>query len=83
MIWLQKHMADVCIIFGLVSGIFVLVSWAIGYYANGLYGYHFDLQSCWAGIGAMGVGMVGLFKWLIDSSPWNSKKEQMPNEKST
>lgn len=80
MIWIQKHIASICMTFGLASAIFVLLSWAIGYYANGLYGYHFDLGSCWAGIGAMGVGLVGLFKWLIDSSPWNTTKGQMPGD---
>ncbi len=58
MIWLQKHIANVCMVVGLVGAMFVLVSWAIGCYANGRYGYHFDLKSCWPGIGAIGVGFV-------------------------
>lgn len=81
MIWLLKHISEICIVAGLFMAIFVFVAWAVGYFANGLYNYHFELASCWAGIGAMGVGLVGLFKYITDSSPWNTTKGNMPNQK--
>jgi hypothetical protein len=31
------------------------------------FGMHFETASCWQGISAIGAGLVGLFKWLIDS----------------
>jgi len=75
--WLQKHIAVICMAFGLFSGMFVIVSWGIGYYANALFNMHFDLASCWSGIGAIGVGLVGLLKWLVDSG-LNTNKGDMP-----
>lgn len=77
--WLQKHIAIICIAFGLLSAVFVLISWGIGYYANALYGYHFEIGSCWQGISAMGVGLVGLLKWLVDSTK-NSDPGKFPGE---
>lgn len=77
MYWIKKHIAVICMTVGLFSGVFILVSWGIGYYANGLYGYKFDINSCWQGVSAVGVGLVGLLKWLIDSVH-NSEKGDMP-----
>ena len=77
MSWLQKHIAVICIAFGLFSAIFVMFSWALGYYLNALYGYKFDIGSCWQGFTAMGVGLVGLFKWLTDSR-YNSEEKENP-----
>lgn len=77
MAWLQKHISVICIIFGLLSGMFILASWGIGYYANALFGYKFEINSCWQGVSAVGVGLVGLLKWLIDSVR-NSKDGEMP-----
>jgi len=75
--WLQKHIAVICMAFGLLTGIFIIVSWGVGYYANALFGAKFDLASCWQGISAAGVGLVGLLKWLIDSG-LNSDKNKIP-----
>jgi hypothetical protein len=64
--------------FGLLSGVFVLVSWGVGYYANALYGTHFEIASCWQGMTSMGSGLVGLLKWLVDSF-----KNSLPNQPPT
>ena len=79
--WIQKHIAVICMMFGLLSAIFLMVSWGIGYYANALYGTHFELASVWQGISSVGIGLVGLFKWLVDSSPWNTNKGNNPYDK--
>ena len=77
MVWLQKHIAVICMAFGLLSAVFVMVSWGVGYYANALFGYKFEIASCWQGFSAMGVGLVGLFKWLTDSK-FNSSEGEKP-----
>ena len=52
-----------CMIFG------VFLLWALGYIANGFYGYHFELQSCWAGLSTVGsAGFLAAIKYLIDST---------------
>ncbi|WP_196602307.1 hypothetical protein [Pectinatus frisingensis] len=61
--------------FGLLAAAVVLFSWVYGYWSNGLYGTKFQIDSCWQGISACGMGLVGLFKWLIDSS-----KNSVPGE---
>lgn len=38
----------------------ITLSWLIGYWSNGLFGTKFELQSCWAGIGAVGTGMLSV-----------------------
>jgi len=77
--WLQHHIGIVCMTFGLFAAIFVFVSWGIGYYCNAIYGMHFDLASCWMGVSAIGIGLVGLLKWLVDSFK-NSPPNQPPKE---
>lgn len=64
----KNNIAIICISFGLVAAMLVLISWLYGYWSNGLYGTHFQIDSCWQGISACGMGLVGLFKWLVDSS---------------
>lgn len=42
--------------------------WTIGYFANPLYGYHFDLSSCWNGFSAVGgAGVIAAIKYCTDS----------------
>lgn len=55
--------------------------WSVGYFANSLYGYHFDLQSCWTGFTAIsGAGFLATVKYCTDS--WkNSPPGKMPGEK--
>ena len=38
----------------------VMVSWFVGFWANGLCGAKFDLGSCWQGISAVVAGMTGV-----------------------
>jgi hypothetical protein len=65
----------------------VLFSWLFGYFANGLYSYKFDLQSCWGGLTAVitGIGSiltiagVNLVHKYIDSK-YNSELGQMPKD---
>ena len=74
---MQEHIAIICMVAGGVFTLFVLVSWGIGYYANALYGYHFQIESCWQGLSAIAISLVGFFKWLIDS--WkNSDAGKLP-----
>lgn len=44
----------------LVCLVLAYLSWLVGYWCNGLLGTHFDLNSCWAGIGAIGTGMLSV-----------------------
>ncbi|WP_196606762.1 hypothetical protein [Pectinatus frisingensis] len=75
---IKNHIAVICIGFGLLAAAVVLFSWAYGYWSNGLYGTKFQIDSCWQGISACGMGLVGLFKWLVDSSK-NSPVGIFPN----
>ncbi|WP_196605808.1 hypothetical protein [Pectinatus haikarae] len=74
---IKNHIGVICMAFGLLAAAVVLFSWVYGYWSNGLYGTKFQIDSCWQGISACGVGLVGLFKWLIDSTH-NSPKDQFP-----
>lgn len=65
---IKNNIAVICIGFGLFAAMAVLFSWLFGYWANGLYGMKFPIDSCWQGITVCGMGLVGLFKWLVDSS---------------
>ncbi|WP_196600112.1 hypothetical protein [Pectinatus frisingensis] len=67
--------------FGLLAAAVVLFSWVYGYWSNGLYGTKFQIDSCWQGISACGMGLVGLFKWLIDSSKNSVLGEFPTNER--
>lgn len=61
--WGQKHWLQLIIIMSIVMMIFlcaVMVSWLVGYWANALYGMHFELSSCLAGIGASITGLGGV-----------------------
>ena len=42
--------------------------WVIGYFANGILGYKFEIASAWAGILALsGQGVLGIAKYYVDS----------------
>lgn len=73
-----SHIAIICMAFGLIAAADVLIAWTAGFWLNGLYGYRFPVESCWQGISAIGMGLVGLFKWLVDSSK-NSPAGQFPS----
>lgn len=79
MIKIKHNISIICISFGLFTAFVVLMSWLFGYWSNGLYGTHFQIDSCWQGISAAGMGLIGLFKWLVDSSK-NSPLGEFPTE---
>lgn len=74
---LRVNMASICMGFGLLAAVVVLGSWVYGYWSNGLYGTKFEIDSCWQGLSASGVGLIGLFKWLVDSTK-NSPEGEFP-----
>lgn len=74
---MKSNMSYICMAFGLFSALVVLLSWLYGYWSNGLWGTHFEINSCWQGISACGMGLVGLFKWLVDSTK-NSPTGEYP-----
>lgn len=48
--------------------------WTFAFLANGLYGYKFDLQSCWGGFTAIGgAGVLAAIKYCTDS--WKNSPE--------
>lgn len=75
---IKSNIGIICIGFGLFAALTVLLSWLVGYWLNGLYGMKFDINSCWQGISACGMGLVGLMKWLVDSTK-NSPAGMPPN----
>lgn len=95
--WCKAHVSELITLIGILVCcfiLFVLVSWGIGFYMNGLYGYKFDLGSIWQGISvcvaAIGslltMAGVNLGKQYIDSkfnSPLGEKprKEGANNDK--
>lgn len=61
--WGEKNWLSLVIIMGIVLMFFVcaiMASWLIGYWANALYGMHFELSSCWSGIGVVVTGLGGI-----------------------
>ena len=74
---MKANMSYICMAFGLLAAFTVLLSWLYGYWSNGLWGTHFKINSCWQGISACGMGLVGLFKWLVDSTK-NSPSGEYP-----
>lgn len=89
-IWAESNLKSILILCSIVMIAFitiVLFSWLFGYFANGLYSYKFDLQSCWGGLTAVitGIGSiltiagVNLVHKYIDSK-YNSELGQMPKD---
>ena len=70
-----------CYVLELIVLMFVTLFslWAFAFLANGLYDYHFDLQSCWGGFSAIGgAGVLAIIKYCTDS--WkNSDQGEMPD----
>jgi hypothetical protein len=75
--FIRKNLSDILMVIGIVGVLLVLGSWLYGYWSNGLYGTHFQVESCWTGVGAMGMGFVGLCRYLIDSG-LNSNRNEPP-----
>ena len=61
--------------------------WTVGYFANPLYGYHFDLSSCWGGFSAIGgAGILAIIKYLrgiADTDPLDMLRRNMSNGNQT
>ena len=58
---MKSNMSYICMAFGLLAAFTVLLSWLYGYWSNGLWGTKFEINSCWQGISACGMGLVGRF----------------------
>lgn len=62
----------------------VMLSWLFGYWSNGLYGTHFEINSCWQGLAGIVTGLGGLAtmaaKYYIDSK-YNSNDGVKPERK--
>lgn len=61
--WAQDNWLALIIIMGIIMMIFlclVMISWLYGYWANALYGMHFELSSCWSGITVVVTGLGGV-----------------------
>lgn len=59
--WVEGAWTSVVVVMTLgvmFCGISLFISWEVGFWLNGLYGYHFDLGSCWAGVGVLGTSML-------------------------
>lgn len=74
MILIRRYLLEIIVLMFITLFSF----WAIAFFANGLYGYKFDLQSCWGGFSAIGgAGVLAAVKYCMDS--WkNSPEGQEP-----
>ena len=88
--WSKLHASELISLIGIIICCFillVLVSWGIGFYLNGFFGYKFDLGSIWQGIGVcisalgslMTMAGVNLGKKYIDSK-YNSPQGEKPTK---
>ena len=62
-IWAQANWLALVILLLLIMMLFICIilgSWLFGFWSNGLHGTHFELQSCWTGIGAVVAGLGGV-----------------------
>lgn len=58
--WAQKEWLAIVIFMTIVSLFFlclVFLSWLLGYWLKALYGYNFELNSCWTGVSAVGAAL--------------------------
>ena len=86
--WSKKHLEKLIILIGvfiMTFILFVLLSWAIGYYANGFFGMKFELGSIWQGLGACVAAITGLITMagtslakLYVNSRYNSPQGEQP-----
>ncbi len=89
--WAKQHLEKLIILIGVLIMtfiLFVLLSWAVGFYANGFYGFKFDLGSIWQGLGAcvaaitslLTLAGVNLAKHYVDSR-YNSQPGEKPKRR--
>lgn len=58
--WAQKEWLAIVIFMVMIALFFlcvVLASWVLGYWLKALYGYNFELNSCWQGVSAVGAAL--------------------------
>jgi hypothetical protein len=58
--WAQKEWLAIVIFMVVIAMAFlclVLLSWVLGYWLKALYGYNFELNSCWQGVSAVGAAL--------------------------
>ena len=89
--WSKHHLGQLIILAGVIIlclVVLVLFSWFIGFYANGFYGFKFDLGSVWQGLGACVTAISGLLtvagvqlsKHYVDSR-YNSQAGEKPTSR--
>jgi len=89
--WSKHHLGQLIILAGVIIlflVVCVLFSWFVGFYANGFYGFKFDLNSVWQGLGACVTAISGLLtvagvqlgKHYVDSR-YNSAAGEKPRGK--
>lgn len=82
--WAQANWLALVIFLTVVWMLFLCIvafSWLYGFWANGLYGTHFDLGSCWQGIGAIMLGfgsILGLAKAAWTKYQADSEHNTLP-----
>lgn len=83
----QKLAITLLILIMMMFLCFVMFSWGMGYWLNSLYGYKFEINSCWQGVGVVVTGLGGVaalagsawVKHWIDSK-YNSEIGNMPGK---
>ena len=89
--WSKHHLSQLIILCGvtiLFLVVCVLISWFVGFYANGFGGYKFELNSVWQGLGACITAITGLLtmagvqlgKHYVDSR-YNSAAGEKPKSR--
>jgi len=89
--WSKHHLAQLIILAGVIIlflVVCVLFSWFVGFYANGFWGYKFELNSVWQGLGACVTAISGLLtvagvqlgKHYVDSR-YNSAAGEKPTSR--
>lgn len=88
--WSKRHLEKLIILIGVLIMtfiLFVLLSWAIGFYANGFFGFKFELGSIWQGLGACVAAITGLITMagtslakLYVNSRYNSPQGEKPEK---
>jgi len=89
--WSKHHLGQLIILAGVIIlflVVCVLFSWFVGFYANGFYGFKFDLGSVWQGLGACVTAISGLLtvagvqlgKHYVDSR-YNSQAGEKPTSR--
>lgn len=89
--WAQHNWLALVIFLLLIMMLFicaVMFSWLFGFWSNALYGTHFELSSCWQGVGVIVTGLGGVAalakaawsKYSTDSR-FNSELGVMPIKK--